>query len=534
MRVIETTASRATGPAPGEPGAALAFARRRGAGGLKAVLVWQAARALFRLAFAASLALLAGAMITEGRLDVAALGGVLVALALSAGAGFMAEMRAARAETALAEAIRGTLEGALAAMRPERMRARPAGALIAGLQRHPDALAALVVGHAAARSMLAAGPLIAAAAIALVSWEAALALILATPVMIVFLAILGRMVKARAEAQEKAFGRLAAQFADRIRTLPTILASHGLAHERGKIEGRMRTHAASTMRVLRLAFLNAGVIDFFSSLSIAVLAVFLGLGHLGLLTVPGFTGLALWQSLFILIAAADYFAPFRRYAEEYHAKAEGEAAAVELDWYFGRTEAHEGKAALAKSPALDLPARGMVAISGPSGAGKSTLLRALAGIDERTEAAPALRDGIAWVATDVYVPEGTLADAIGWSRGSLSRERIRRAAARVGLLDEALLPGGLDAPIAEGGENLSGGQRMRIGVARALLSDGAVLADEPTAKLDPATAAIVRSALSEVAHERLVIIATHDETLIAGAARRYVLAPVAGGKALAA
>ena len=88
-----------------------------------------------------------------------------------------------------------------------------------------------------------------------------------------------------------------------------------------------------------MAFLNAGIIDFFSALSIAVLAVFLGLGHLGLVHVPGFYGLQLWQSLFILIIAADFFTPFRRYAEQYHLKAEGEAAAKELDWYFDGTGA---------------------------------------------------------------------------------------------------------------------------------------------------------------------------------------------------
>ena len=88
------------------------------------------------------------------------------------------------------------------------------------------------------------------------------------------------------------------------------------------------------MGVLKVAFLNAGIIDFFSALAIAVLAVFLGLGHLGLVHFPGFSDLALWQSLFILIIAAEFFTPFRRYAEQYHVKAEGQAAAKELDWYF--------------------------------------------------------------------------------------------------------------------------------------------------------------------------------------------------------
>ena len=101
--------------------------------------------------------------------------------------------------------------------------------------------------------------------------------------MVVFFALLGGVIRGRAESQEKAFGRLAAQFSDRIRTLPTILANHALLREHGKIEARMTLYADSTMGVLKVAFLNAGIIDFFSALAIAVLAVFLGLGHLGLL-----------------------------------------------------------------------------------------------------------------------------------------------------------------------------------------------------------------------------------------------------------
>ncbi|MGA7808672.1 ATP-binding cassette domain-containing protein, partial [Bradyrhizobium sp.] len=420
---------------------------------------------------------------------------------------------------------------ALSRKQPAHIRSKAAGALVAGLQRYPDALASLVISHSAAKSMLAVGPLLAAAAIALVSWEAALTLFLAMPVMIVFFALLGGVIRNRAEAQEKAFGRLAAQFSDRIRTLPTILANHALQEEHGKIEGRMTLYADSTMGVLKVAFLNAGIIDFFSALAIAVLAVLLGLGHLGLAHVPGFSGLALWQSLFILVIAAEFFTPFRRYAEQYHLKAEGQAAAKELDWYLAESDAPERQpfAISGTFDAASLPPVGLVVISGPSGAGKSTLLRMLAGIETASFDIRSLPEQLAkgcdWIATDIYVPAGTLGDAIAWNRGSRDEAALREAAAHVRLLDERLLPGGLDARIAEGGENLSGGQRMRIGVARILLSDAAVIADEPTAKLDPQTATLVRQVLTEVAARRLVVVATHDERLIEHANRHYVLQP---------
>ncbi len=520
---------------------ALGLARDFGAAGLRATLCWQIARTLFRIGFAGALAVFAGRLIEDSAFDVIAIAAALGCLALSGGAGLFADLAAANAENIVVECLRAALQDALSRKSPVRIRTRPAGALVAGLQRYPGSLAGLVISHSAAKSMLAVGPLLAAVAVALVSWQAALTLFLTIPVMVVFFVLLGGVVRSRAEAQEKAFGRLAAQFSDRIRTLPTILANHALSREHGKIERRMTLYADSTMGVLKVAFLNAGIIDFFSAIAIAVLAVLLGLSHLGLMHVPGFSGLALWQSLFILIIAAEFFTPFRRYAEQYHVKAEGQAAAKELDWYLDESGADNARpfAVAGGFDAADLPSTGLIAVSGPSGSGKSTLLRRLAGIETPppgfTSLPEATAEGCGWISTDIYVPAGTLGEAIAWNRGSHERAVLQAAARHVGLLDERLMPGGLDARIAEGGDNLSGGQRMRIGIARMMLSDGVVLADEPTAKLDPQTAKLVRQVLTEMARRRLVIVATHDERLIEAASRHHVLRPLSqAGQAVAA
>jgi ATP-binding cassette subfamily C protein len=524
----------ATNETASDTGRALRCARELGKNGTRKTLAWQIARMLGRLGFAASLAIFAGQMIEAGEFSASAFIAAIITLALSAAAGCVADIQAARAETEVADGVRRTLHGALANMSPARARCRPAGQLIAGLQRHPDRLASLTISHAAAKSMLAIGPILAAIAVCIVSWQAALTLLFGVPIMIVFFVLLGGAVRGKAQVQERTFGRLAAQFSDRIRTLPTILANHSFERERGKVERRMSAYASSTMSVLAVAFLNAGVIDFFSALAIAVLAVFLGLGHLGLVHVPGFSGLELWQSLFILVIAADFFAPFRRYAEQYHIKAEGEAAAKELDWYFG--DAGVPSAVIRpfnfnctdKFDIAQWPSSGLIAISGASGAGKSTLLRMLTGIEAPAPGVAALpqvlTSGCAWISTDTYVPSGTLRDAIVWNGPGVSPAALDRAAESVGLSDEKLLPGGLDACIAEGGANLSGGQRMRLGIARALIADGVVIADEPTAKLDARTAKLVRQVLGETARRRLVIVATHDGELIGMADRHFALA----------
>jgi ATP-binding cassette subfamily C protein len=527
-----------------DAGVAHGYARELGKSGLRKTLTWQIARALSRLGFAASLAIFAGQMIEAGDFFAPAFSAAMITLVLSAATGCVADFQAARAESEVANGIRAALQDALVHMAPARARSRPAGQLIAGLQRHPDRLAGLTISHTAAKSMLAIAPLLAGLSISVVSWQAALTLVFGIPIMILFFALLGGAVRSKAQLQERAFGRLAAQFADRIRTLPTILANHAFERERGKIERRMSAYAGSTMSVLAVAFLNAGVIDFFSALAIAVLAVFLGLGHLGLVHLPGFSGLELWQSLFILVIAADFFAPFRRYAEQYHIKAEGEAAAKELDWYFGAAATQDAAIRrfafnrLDESDVTQWPVTGLIAISGPSGAGKSTLLRMLTGIEAPASGITAVPQvtmaGCSWISTDIYVPAGTLRDAIAWNSPGISPTALYRAAESLDLTDEKLLPGGLEARISEGGANLSGGQRMRLGIARALIADDAVIADEPTAKLDAKTANLVRQVLGETAKRRLVIVATHDDRLIEMADRHHVLAMPSRTEAAAA
>ena len=526
------------------PRPALSFARSCARTDGRVILLLDAARTAGRLGFAAGLALTAGDMIEAGTLEPAPLAAAFVALLVGSAAGWLAARRAARAEAGVAAAILSQAEVRLCNMPVRDLAARPRGTLVAGIQRHPGALARLVVSHAGARRMMALGPLLAVAAIAPISWEAAAALIVATPLMIVFFALVGGLIQERADTREAALGRLAAQFSDRVRALPTILANHRLERETARLEARIGAYSRGTMSVLAVAFLNSGILDFFSSLSIAVLAVLLGLGHLGLLDVPGFDHLALWQSLFILVAAPEYFAPFRRYAELYHAKAEGAAAAEALDWIFApdaeRTTLPEAvNDRLAAVTGFAWPKTGLVAVTGASGAGKTTLLRRLAGVDKdagaKTAGSPVPGERASWVSTATDVAAGTLADAIGQGIAAIDHDRLAAVAGSLGLLNDALLPGGLDAPILAGGENLSGGQRLRIAVARMLLGNGPAFCDEPTAKLDADNAEGVRRALKLAAASRLVVVATHDAALASLAdARIDLVAPKPRPEAVAA
>ncbi|RWL50332.1 MAG: ATP-binding cassette domain-containing protein [Mesorhizobium sp.] len=499
----------------------LSAAERLAGPGLRGLLALQALRAVLRLGFAATAAMAAGRLVMGETVEPWLVAGMIALLAAACCAGFAAERLQASAENAVSTRVRALAGERLGKMPARQLQSLSTGALIVSMQRHPESIAALVVGHRAATTMMAAGPVLAAIALCFVSWQAALLVLCLTPVMILFFALVGNAIRRRADAQERAFGRLAGQFADRVRTLPTILANHATASEEAKLGQRLEGYAGETIGLLRIAFANAGIIDFFASLSIAILAIFLGLGHLKLATIPGFSNLELWQSLFILMIAPEYFSPFRRFSEQYHAKAEGLAAAAALDRLLGAEPIASTTLPVLDRLRLTLPAHGLVAIVGPSGSGKSTLLRRLAGLEPSAMPMPGTRplaaEEIAWVSTDAYVPEGTLSEAISWNGGALDRSRLENAARAIGLLDDALLPGGLDARLDKGGANLSGGQRLRIAIARAQLSGRTVLADEPTAKLDRATAEAVRRMLIGISGARLVVVATHDRDLAAAA-----------------
>jgi ABC-type transport system involved in cytochrome bd biosynthesis fused ATPase/permease subunit len=504
---------------------AMALARAAGRRDARRMLAIQLARTAFRLGFSGSAAVVVGSLVMQQPVENWLLATTALSLAFCLAAGLVGDRMQAVAETHVADTLRTAAMDRLCDLPVREVQAIPVGSLVVGVQRYPDAVAGLVIGHRVASAMMVTGPLAAAAMLFLVSWQAALLVLCLTPIMIVFFVLVGDAIRRRADGQERAFGRLAGQFADRVRTLPTILANHALASEQQKLTVRLEAYSANTMGVLRIAFLNAAIIDFFASMSIAMLAVFLGLGHLKLAMIPGFSNLELWQSLFILMIAPDYFAPFRRFSEQYHAKAEGEAAAAALNRLLAGNDTP-----VAQVPALDglklvLPTTGLVVVTGPSGSGKSTLLRRIGALEADSAGLAAQIAGreISWISTDAYIRAGTLGESIA-GRNKPCRTRLILAAAGASLLDDTLLPGGLQALIAEGGANLSGGQRLRLAVARALLLGGVVIADEPTAKLDGKTAEMVRRAIRTMARRRLVVVATHDTALAALADRNIDLA----------
>lgn len=406
-----------------------------------------------------------------------------------------------------------------------------------------------------ARVAAAAAPLVAAAIIACTSLVAAAILIGTLIPFVLGMILAGTAARRASERQLEALGDLSDLFVDRVRTLPIL--RHFAAEERiaRQVGTATREVAARTVAVLRVAFLSSAVLEFFSALAVALVAVYCGFSLLGLLPFPAPETLTLRDAFFALAMAPEFYLPMRRLAAAYHDKQLGEAARTAI-------AAVPEVLAPAAAPAmfvgveanalviawpgrtigpvsLSIGTTGLLALTGPTGSGKTSLLAAIAGQiapsdgslrflspEEAPPSLPAafpsrLREGsescTAWAAQHPLILPGTLRDNLALAAPDASDADLLAAIDRVGLAPMLARRGtGLDLPLDHRGSGLSGGERRRLGLARALLADRPLLlADEPTADLDADSAAAITALLRTLAAERAVIVATHDPRLIA-------------------
>ncbi|WP_296816702.1 thiol reductant ABC exporter subunit CydD [Brevundimonas sp.] len=403
--------------------------------------------------------------------------------------------------------------------------------------------------YAAARAAASASPLIVIATVALASPVAAGILAATLIPFVAGMALAGTAAAAESRRQFEAMERLSGLFLDRIRALPAILSFQ--AEERTVHEVATASHelAVRTQKVLRIAFLSSGVLEFFSALSVALVAVYCGFNLLRLLPFPAPEQLDLARAFFALALAPEVYAPIRRLAAAYHDRQAAEAAAPSLG--AGREEAVDRPraAALRYPPSIafaqarvvyggrpvldgfDLTLRPgeTVALVGASGSGKTTILKLLLGLAPLTggridiDGCDLVRFGdlsasIGWAGQDPVVMAGTLAENIDLGRTGASRDAIAAAAATAGLALD------LDRRLDERGGGLSGGERRRLGLARALLKDAPIfLLDEPTANLDAESEAALLPALRRACQGRTCLIATHSAALAAIADRQVRL-----------
>ncbi|WP_442602313.1 thiol reductant ABC exporter subunit CydD [Paenibacillus sp. KN14-4R] len=368
-------------------------------------------------------------------------------------------------------------------------------------------------------------------------------LTLAMPILIVFMILVGLAAKKQMNEQWESYRKLSNHFVDSLRGLET-LKFLGQSRNHSKTIGKVSdSYRSATMRTLKVAFLSSFALDFFTMLSVASVAV-----SLGLRLVNG--NMTLMTGLTILILAPEYFLPVRMVGADYHAtlngKEAGEAIQAIIDepgeeqavinedlvWtndssmvLDGIGVVHEGSGRPSIQD-VSLPLSGMnkIGIVGESGGGKSTLIDVLGGFLRPTSGRIRINGNEyssltseSWQKKTTYIPQhpyifsGSLADNVRFYHPEASMEEVSKAVEAAGLTKlVASLPGGAEEVIGNGGRMLSGGQEQRVALARAFLSQRSViLLDEPTAHLDIETEYELKETMLELFSNKLVFLATH-------------------------
>lgn len=453
-----------------------------------------------------------------------------------AGLGWASERVAARAGVEVTAALRSALLRRWltvpAEHRPDPDRAATLAAQgVAAVEPYAARfLPALVAG--------AAVPVMAVAALLWVDPLSALVVVLTLPLLPFFAALIGAATRDETDRRWQALSQLSGHFVDVMRGLPTLVG-YGRAERQAEVVGDVsRRHRTATMRTLRLAFMSSAALELLASISVAIVAVTVGL-RLTHGTVALQTGL-----LAILLSPEAYW-PIRRVGAEFHNAADGaEAVAAVLDDLTadqpapspaGRSadlvgaELREVSYAYPGSPEpvvrdVTLSAGpGLTVVTGPSGVGKSTLLELLAGL--RTPSSGVVATGRTHLVTQrPFLPAGTLRDALRLGTDAPD-DALWGALRAVGLEGfVAGLPQALATPLGDDGVGLSAGQRSRVAIARATLSTAPVLlVDEPTAHLDEHASAQVHALLQELAERRTVVVVTHRPELVHLADRHVVV-----------
>jgi ATP-binding cassette subfamily C protein CydD len=508
--------------------------------------LWLLADVPAAVAFAAGLALAVDAL-PRG---LAAAAPWLVLLALAAAARGLLVRRAAQAGAKAAAGVKAQARrDAVASVLGGRV---TGGEALSAVVEGVEALDGHVARFTPARLAAAVAPLLIIAAIAIATPVAA-GILLATLVPFgLIMALAGGAAAEESRRQFLALERLSGLFLDRVRALPVVLAFQAEGTVTRDLSVAAEDLARRTIRVLRVAFLSSGALEFFAALSVALVAVYCGFNLLRLLPFPVPEQLDLKRAFFALALAPEVYAPLRRLAAAYHDRQAAEAAALTLAALTApaspppavtfdappaiRFQAvnvtyDAGEAAVFDGFDLDVAPGEIVALLGPSGSGKTTLLNLLLGLaplsggevsigDQRLSHLGSIAASVAWAGQSPVVLPGTLADNLALAHPGATREALEQAARAVGLTDVLDGRGGLDALLDERGAGLSGGERRRLGLARAMLKPAPILLlDEPTADLDAASEQALLPILRQAAQGRTTLIATHSAAVAALADR---------------
>ncbi|WP_405711205.1 thiol reductant ABC exporter subunit CydD [Streptomyces xanthophaeus] len=484
-------------------------------------------------------------------LAAVALGRALVA--------WLTELAAHRAGAAVKSELRGRLLERAADLGPGWLTGQRTGSLVALATRGVDALDDYFSRYLPQLGLAVVVPVAVLARIVTEDWVSAAIIVVTLPLIPLFMVLIGMATQSRMDRQWRLLSRLSGHFLDVVAGLPTLKVFGRAKAQAESIRKITDDYRRATMRTLRIAFLSSFALELLATLSVALVAV-----TIGMRLVHG--ELDLYTGLVILILAPEAYLPLRQVGAQYHAAAEGLSAAeevfavletpvarpagtavlpagtplrMEIDGvavrYEGRGEDSPGPVSLTVEPGECL------ALTGPSGVGKSTLLQVLlgfvtptagqvrvAGVDLADLAPAQWHERIAWVPQRPHLFAGTIAENVRLARAAASDAEVDEALRDAGAWEfVSALPRGAQTLLGEGGVGLSAGQRQRLALARAFLADRPVLLlDEPTAALDGETEAGIVDAVRRLAVGRTVVLVVHRPALLAVADRVVAMTAV--------
>jgi len=484
--------------------------------------------------------------------------------------GFLAwgrEVSGQKASTLIRRQTRATLLAHLHALGPLYIKDKQTAPLTNTLLERTEALHGYIAHYLPQKSLALIVPIMIGLSAFWVSWVVGLIFLLTAPLIPLFMIMIGRGAEKLNQKNFTLLARMSAHFLDTLQGLATLKIFHRSVDQAAQIEKSSEHYRKGTMAVLRVAFLSSAVLEFLTSVAIAMTAVFLGLSYLNFLDFGLYQReLTLQTGLFLLLLAPEFYQPLRDLGTHYHARAEALGAVHEINTILaaplpeGKPAAStplalqetinlelahinhsfdQGRRAALVDLNLNVKAGEWLAIVGASGAGKTTLLNLLLGflplqqgtIRINGQSLNSLNPGdwqrhVAWVPQHPALFDGSLGENISLGEPTIAKEELFTAA-RAAHADKiaATIELSLDLTVGEQGNQLSGGEARRVALARAFAKDAPlILLDEPTAGLDRENEQLIMTSLKQLAPGKTLIMLTHRLDTARSADRIAVMA----------